>query len=222
MCGRYTIRRVGLIAKLVYQEEFEEFSEIRVVYRPGEPIPIVRLNQKKHRVMSQVNWGLIPFWSKTGDMSPPNAVAETVAAKPTFREPFQRRRCLIPSDGFFEPKGPKTLKVRQPYFFQRPDRGLICFAGLWDRWTNPQGQLVDSCVLLTTSPNAFMRPIHDRMPVIIDEPNYDRWLDRDIPGDQLLDLLHPAPDDLLECWATKDQENPPDENRGTKPGVKEP
>ena len=222
MCGRYTIRRPRSLWKLVYQDEFQEFSETRIVFRPGTSIPIIRFNQAKERVLSEVNWGLIPFWSKTGDMSPPNAVSEAVTTKPTYREPFKRRRCLIPADGFFEPKGPKTLRVRQPYFFQRPDRGPFAFAGIWDRWKSPTGDEIESCVLMTIAPNEFMRPIHDRMPVILGEEDFDRWLDRDVPGEAVKDLLKPAAEDLLECWQVKDQELDPDTNRGLKPGVKEP
>ena len=222
MCGRYTLRRHGLLKKLLYQEEFEEFSETRIVFRPATNIPIVRFNQAKQRVLSEVNWGLIPFWSKTGDMSPPNAVSETITSKPMFREPFKRRRCLIPADGFFEPKGDKKQRIRQPYFFQRHDRELIAFAGLWDRWTNPEGQTIESCVLMTIGPNNFMKPIHDRMPVILDPADYDRWLNRDIPGESVKDLLRPAPEDLLECWQTKDQEKDPDTNEGIREGAKDP
>lgn len=157
MCGRYTLRRPGLLRKRVHQSEFEEFSETRLVpnfgLRPSTPIPVIRFDQAKRRVLGMVSWGIIPFWSKERPAAPPiNAQAETAAEKPTFREPFRRRRCLIPADGFYEPKGPKKLRIRQPYFFRRPDDDVFAFAGLWDRWKSPSGETIETCVMLTIGP----------------------------------------------------------------------
>jgi putative SOS response-associated peptidase YedK len=226
MCGRYTLRERGLLAKLVYQDKFEEFSDIRIVpsfsLSPGTPVPIIRFNQAKKRVLGVANWGLVPFWSKTKPTDAPiNAVSETVAGKPMFREPFKRRRCLMPADGFYEPKGPKTLKKRQPYFFQRPDRDVFAFAGLWDRWKSPDGQTLETCVLLTTTPNELLQPIHDRMPVIVEPKDYDRWLDRDVLGEEVEDILKPS-SEALETWRVLDMVNDPDTNKGIRPGVKDP
>jgi len=224
MCGRYTIRRPGLLAKLVYQEEFEEFSEIRLTslppnfgIRPTSSVPIVRFNQAKRRVLGEATWGFIPFWSKgkPGRM-PINAVSESVATNGMFRESFKRRRCLIPADGFYEPKGPKTQKRRQPYFFRRPDDDVFAFAGLWDRWTAPEGEAVETCVLLTVGPNELMRPIHDRMPVILRPDAYDRWMDRDVPGEGVAELMKPIGDEFLETWAVRDMERDPETNRGMR------
>ena len=225
MCGRYTLRRPGLLRKLVYQSEFEEFNETRLEpgfgLRPSTAIPIIRFDQAKRRVLGTASWGLIPFWSKERPTAPPiNAQSETAAVKPTFREPFRRRRCLIPADGFYEPKGPKSLRVRQPYFFRRPDDELFAFAGLWDRWKSPEGETVETCVMLTIGPNMLMRPIHDRMPVILQPGDYDRWLDRDVQD--VADLLQPAPDDFLETWQVLNMDADPEQNRGVRPGVRDP
>jgi putative SOS response-associated peptidase YedK len=226
MCGRYTLRKPGLLKGLVYQFEFEEFSQLKIPFnfRPTNSIPVIRFNQAKERKLGLVCWGFIPFWNKekAPTVKPINAKSETVATNGLYREAFKRRRCLIPADGFFEPKGPKTLRIRQPYFFQRPDQDIFAFAGIWDRWTPPGGEPVETCTILTIGPNDQMRPIHDRMPVIVPPDDYDRWLDRDVPGEAVTDVLKPASNELLEYWQTLDQEKDPDTNRGIRPGVKEP
>ena len=182
MCGRYQLRKPGQAKKLVYSEDEEEFSEIRIVpkfsYRPSEMLPIIRFDEGKHRVFAEAKWGFVPFWTKEKPpFAPINAKSETVATNGMYREAFKQRRCIIPADGFWEPKGAASLKIRQPYFFRRPDAGVFALAGLWDRWVNPQGELVATCVMLTTGPNELMRPIHERMPVILQPDDYDRWLD---------------------------------------------
>jgi putative SOS response-associated peptidase YedK len=226
MCGRYTLRRPGLLQKLTYQQDFEEFSQIKIplTFRPTNFVPVVRFDQAKERKLSLLSWGFIPFWNK-GDVpkaKPFNVKSETVAINGLYREAFKRRRCLIPADGFFEPKGPKSLKIRQAYFFQRPDRDVFAFAGIWDRWKPPDTEPVDTCALLTIGPNDQMRPIHDRMPVILRPEDYDRWLDRDVPGEEVKTLLVPASNESLEHWQTLDQEKDPDDNRGVRPDVKDP
>jgi putative SOS response-associated peptidase YedK len=225
MCGRYSIRQPGLFKKLVYfGPYYEDFSQVRIVpnfsIRPSDYVPIVRMRDDGRPALAEASWGLIPFWTKEKPkIAPINAVSETIASKPMFRESFKRRRCLMPADGFYEPKGPKTLKKRQPYFFQRPDHELFCFAALWDRWTPPDAEPVETCVLLTTAPNDLMRPIHDRMPVILASADFERWLDCDVSGDAVKDLLRPAPNDLLETWQVKDMEHDPETNRGIRTGV---
>jgi putative SOS response-associated peptidase YedK len=124
-----------------------------------------------------MRWGLLPSWAK--DMSIEyktiNPRAETVATTPSFREPFKSQRCLVPTDGFYEWR--RNGKVKQPYCFEVNDGELFAFAGLWDRWTNPQGEVIESCTILTTTPNSVLYDVHDRMPVILSPDNYDPWLD---------------------------------------------
>ena len=102
-------------------------------------------------------------------------VRETVATTPSFREPFKSQRCLVPADGFYEWQ--QNGKTKQPYCFEVNDGELFAFAGLWDRWRGPQGEVVESCSILTTTPNSLLTDIHDRMPVILSPDNYDLWLD---------------------------------------------
>jgi putative SOS response-associated peptidase YedK len=120
-----------------------------------------------------------------------NARSETVATKPAYRHPFKNRRCLIPADGFYQWK--KTNAGERPYFITRPDGEPFAFAGLWDRWTNRKnGEGIDSATILTTKANEFMKPLHDRMPLILEAQDYDQWLDvRANDTAAMRDLLRP-------------------------------
>jgi putative SOS response-associated peptidase YedK len=117
-----------------------------------------------------------------------NARAETVATKPSFRDALKKRRCLIPADGFYEWK--KDGKTKIPFCFTMADDSIFAFAGLWEQWKNPEGRLVETCSIITTTPNALLQDVHDRMPVILPDDGYDLWLD---PGyektDAVCDLL---------------------------------
>jgi putative SOS response-associated peptidase YedK len=116
-----------------------------------------------------------------------------------FKQAFERRRCLVPADGFYEWK---TLdpKTKQPMYFHRQDDGLFAFAGLWERWRpDPEAEPVDTFTIITTTPNPIMAPIHDRMPVILDSADYARWLDRDTSGQSLAELLRPYGDSTFQA-----------------------
>jgi putative SOS response-associated peptidase YedK len=144
---------------------------------PTQPVPIIRQNPKEpRRELSLVRWGLIPSWAKdmSGAAMMINARSETAVTKPAFRDPLTSRRCLVPADGFYEWQ--RRGKAKQPYCFEVNDGGLFAFAGLWDRWKDPNGQWLKSCSILTTT-NAVTSSVHDRMPVILDPDSYDLWLD---------------------------------------------
>ena len=197
MCGRYRLSRADLLAAaLDAVPPFEEFSEkgrtLRMEFKPADYVPIVHLEGTR-RVIDVAYWGFIPSWAG-GDakVKPINAKSETVAKSGMFRSAFKSYRCLIPADGFFEPKGPKGMKHRQQFYFQRPDHGMFAFAGLWSYRDDSQ-----TCVLLTTTPNGVVRPIHDRMPVILSPSDYGKWLDPKTEPDELQRLLRPSWDDEL-------------------------
>jgi putative SOS response-associated peptidase YedK len=204
MCGRYTLRRYDLARAafdaMQQQLPFEEFSELRITPRfniaPSQIVPTVRIDRNGNRVLSAAKWGLIPSWTKSKPKTAPvNARAETLATSGMFRQAFGRRRCLIPADGFYEWQGSKPPK--QPYFIHRRDDSLFAFGGLWERWNDPKtGKPVDTCTIITTPPNDLMASIHNRMPLILDKADYDRWLNREIPGEQVTDLLKPSQADL--------------------------
>jgi putative SOS response-associated peptidase YedK len=182
------------------QPTFPEFDERpRFNIAPTQTVPIVRIDSKGNRVISLAQRGLIPSWTKgTPKLRPINARVETIAKSPMFRQAMERRRCLIPADGFYEWKGAKAPK--QPYFFHMKDDRLFALAGLWERWRpQPDAEAIDTFTIITTQPNAVAKPIHNRMPVILDPKDYARWLDREVPAAKAMELLQPYPPDGMEA-----------------------
>ena len=179
MCGRYRLSR----RKQLVEEYFGSVSEDddwipRYNIAPSQQVlTILQDSREPVRRLSTMRWGLIPSWAKDPSIGYKtiNARAETIERTASFREPFRSQRCLIPADGFYEWK--REGKTRQPYCFEVGDGELFAFAGLWDRWTDPQGKLIESCTILTTTPNSLLASIHDRMPVILRPENHDLWLD---------------------------------------------
>ncbi len=144
-------------------------------------------------------WGLVPRWAKDETIGRRmiNARSETAHEKPAFRDAFAKRRCLLPADGFYEWK--KEGSGKQPYHIHVHDRSLITFAGLWERWTTPEGEPLLTCSILTTSPSEIVRPIHDRMPVVIPPELRARWLDSRTSPDELRSMCIAWGDGVLEC-----------------------
>jgi putative SOS response-associated peptidase YedK len=207
MCGRYTLRRIEAARQqfdAIADPTFEEFSELRIVPRfniaPSQDVAVVRINAKGDRVLGLVQWGLVPHWTKgEPKLRPINAKAETVATSGMFRQAFSRRRCLVPADGFYEWRK-IDLKTKQPMFMHFPDDRVFAFAGLWERWTpDEQAEPVDTCTIVTTSPNELMKPIHDRMPVILRPEDYGPWLDKETDPEKAQAMLRPYADDELEA-----------------------
>jgi putative SOS response-associated peptidase YedK len=155
-----------------------------------------------------MRWGLIPYWAKDASIGYMmiNARAETVATKAAFREALKKRRCLIPADGFYEWK--KDGKVKTPFCFAMADDSIFAFAGLWEQWKNPEGRLVETCSIITTTPNALCAEVHDRMPAILPDEAYDLWLD---PGfqkaDGVCDLLKPFNPALMRRYEVNSRVN---------------
>ncbi len=179
MCGRYRLSQ----RKQLVEEYFGTVSEDedwipRYNIAPSQPVVTIRQDAREPvRRFSSMRWGLIPSWAKDPGMGYKtiNARAETVATTASFREPFRSQRCLLPADGFYEWK--REGKTKQPYCFEVGDGELFAFAGLWDRWTDPQGVPVETCTILTTAANCLLANIHDRMPVILGPDHHDLWLD---------------------------------------------
>jgi len=172
MCGRYSItsnsRDIEEHFKLVRSGEYVKSYNVS----PSHTIPVVRL-EYGDRVLANLHWGLIPHWAKDPKLKPINAKAETVDSKPFFRSAFKKSRCLIPANGFYEWKMAK--KHKQPFYFKLKDADLMAFAGLWDHWEH-DGENIESCTIITTEANEIMKPVHDRMPVIIEPDDYEAWL----------------------------------------------
>jgi putative SOS response-associated peptidase YedK len=225
MCGRFT---------LTYNDPEELAAELGVAggfppgYRPRYNIAptdqhwIVRMKREDREILP-AKWGLINSWVKDPKQARPqiNARSETAERSGSFRDAFKERHCVIPADGFFEWTGPK--EARQPHWFHRPDGKLILFAGLYESWSasgGTPGEWERTFTILTTEPNQVMRPIHDRMPVILQGEQIEEWL---FTGEQHLaipaGLLAPAPDDLLIATPVSPRAN---SVKNDDPGVLEP
>jgi len=180
MCGRYTLKATPEV--VADQFHFEELSDLKPRYNiaPSQLVACVRVTSgSTTREGGMLRWGLIPSWAKDPAIGVKliNARAETVAEKPSFRKSFKQRRCLMLADGFYEWQ--KEGRVKQAYYIRLKSERPFAFAGLWDHWASADGKTIESCVLLTTDPNAVMAPIHNRMPVILNPDTYDDWLDPD-------------------------------------------
>jgi len=178
VCGRY-----NLITDAEALVDFFEIDQVlceanglgpRYNIAPGQRVPIIR-NAGRGNELLLARWGLVPHWSREPGTkySTINARAETVAEKPSYRDAFKRKRCLIPANGFYEWKRDGDKKT--PHHIHAPDNSLLAFAGLWDHW-DKQGEGFDSCSIIVTAACRTMQPIHDRMPVILNKTQYSTWL----------------------------------------------
>ncbi|MBT4426670.1 MAG: SOS response-associated peptidase [Rhodospirillaceae bacterium] len=201
MCGRFS--------QFHSWEEVHAFLNIfgpprnlpaRYNIAPTQDAAIVR-HGREGRSLDFLRWGLVPSWAKDSSMAARmiNARAETVAQKPSFRDAFKQRRCLVPADGFYEWRGPKGAK--QPYRILSPDQGLFAFAGLWERWDKGGAEPIESFTIITTAANSKLAAVRARMPVILDPADFERWLSPDLAVNDALALLRPAPDEALEFHA---------------------
>jgi putative SOS response-associated peptidase YedK len=178
------------------------------------------------RVLNVVRWGLVPSWAESTAIGDKliNARAETITEKAAYKRAFLRRRCIVPADAFYEWRPSKRTSTkrppRQPFLIHRRDGEPLAFAGLWEIWrdetvADPDAPdaWVRSCVIVTTRANGLLEPIHDRMPVVLDENDWDTWLDpaTSDPG-SLEAMLRPAPDDWLELYPVSTRVNSPDNN----------
>lgn len=199
MCGRFAlINSPDEVQEFLATLELEDFPA-RYNIAPTQPIGIVRLVDGK-RHFALVRWGLLPSWVKDPKAFSLiiNARGEGAAAKPAFRAAMKRRRCLIPADGFYEWKAGAPRK--QPYYIHAKSGAPLVFAGLWETWTGPNGEEMDTAAIVTTAANKTVADIHDRMPVMLSPDQFELWLDSDRVRDrEAAEILKPLPDDAVEA-----------------------
>jgi putative SOS response-associated peptidase YedK len=213
MCGRY----VQAASPMLLAEHFD-VDEVALA-EPSAPSwnvapraeVLTVVDKDRFRRLARMRWGLVPSWAtdpSVGDRMI-NARAETVLEKPAFRAAIERRRCIVPADGFYEWE--RVGSRKQPMYIRDRAGTPLAFAGLWAVWRDPavpDGPWMRSCTIVTTGANATVAPVHDRMPVMLAPDAWDRWLDRDLTdGEAVVDLLRPAPDDLLELWPVSPRVN---------------
>ncbi len=193
MCGRFTLTTpVEMVAEVFDAEAGPRLSP-RYNIAPTQDVAAVRTDGGRRQLVL-LRWGLVPFWAKDPAIGSRmiNARAETVGEKPAFRAALRKRRCLMPADGFYEWR--RAGSVKQPMLIRRADRAPFAMAALWERWEKGDGPALESCTIITTEPNEMMRPIHDRMPVILSAASYAEWLDPGVEDhERLVRLLVPCP-----------------------------
>ena len=214
MCGRFALFAAG--DELVKRFQLPETSlfDPRYNIAPTQSVAAVRAAASGPQLVF-LRWGLIPSWATDPAIGNRllNARCETVAEKPSFRSAFRQRRCLIPASGFYEWQKQEAGR-KQPYFIRPRDGDLFAFAGLWEHWHDPRGETIETCTILTTEANEVMRPLHDRMPVILRADDDACWLDPRTPPDALRSLFVPYPRERMEAspvgsWVSKPRHEGP-------------
>jgi putative SOS response-associated peptidase YedK len=205
MCGRFTLtdpdpRRLRTRFDLDDAVELDERPRFNIA--PTDRVLAIREGGEGRREPGRLRWGLMPEPRAEGHRSLINARAETIDRQPAFREPFMRRRCLVPADGFYEWRA--TESGKRPVWISRPDGELFAFAGIWSEVPGRNGEAIHSCAIVTCEPNELVRPIHDRMPVILAPDAEAPWLSTVADPGELLDLLRPAPDQALSVREVAD------------------
>jgi putative SOS response-associated peptidase YedK len=215
MCGRYAFFSPAEVVKRTFALDDLPELEPRYNIAPTQSVPAVRTGEEGSRTLAMLHWGLVPKWAKERAIGNRmiNARAETLAEKPSFRDAFKRRRCLVLADGWYEwqvaPGG------KQPWFIRMRDARPMAFAGLWERWKDPaNGATLESCTIVTTDAAESIRRIHDRMPVVLAQSDWDRWMDTAFSDtDKLSELLRPFEPKALQSWPVSRQVNAP-KNQG--------
>ncbi len=215
MCGRFTLT----VSPEELQAAFPDFQipgDIPPSYNiaPSQPIPVIPNDGKNQ--LDFFRWGLVPSWTKEenfGKYNFINARSETAGEKPSFKASFRRRRCLILADGFYEWSKSTKGQGKTPYYFTLKDQSPFAFAGIWDVWYTPQGDPLKTAAILTTSPNQVVKPIHNRMPVILHPEEYHTWLDpQEESPDRFKPLLGPYPAQLMQTYPVSSYVNSPKNN----------
>lgn len=209
MCARYSLTTPPEAVRAYFGlGDIEPFPP-RYNIAPAQPVAIVR-HGYRGRELALVRWGLIPSWVKDPREFAMliNARAETAAEKPSFRGALRHRRCLVPASGYYEWTGRAGAKI--PHLFRPRDGGLLALAGLWEHWLGADGSELETMALLTVAANRSVAAIHDRMPVILNPSQFERWLDcRSGSAVEVMDMLEPADDALLSATALKPAVNNP-------------
>jgi putative SOS response-associated peptidase YedK len=209
MCGRFARRSTQEVLADWFGVELEEMPWFAPTYNaaPQSTQPVVRLNRDfGGRQFALLRWGLVPSWARNPKLgyTTINARAEEVADKPAYREAMKQRRCLVPADAFYEwqQHGPKT---KRPFAIALRSGEPYAFAGLWERWQPKEGASLETFSIITSDPNELLETIHNRMPVILEPRDYDRWLEVGDPARPPIDLLRPYPAEKMEAWPVSER-----------------
>jgi putative SOS response-associated peptidase YedK len=201
MCGRYTLKTPAADLAELFDVPEAPTLPFRYNIAPTQSVPVVRaVPGGQGRELVSLRWGLIPSWAQDPSIGNRmiNARSDTASTKPSFRSAFKQRRCLVLADGFYEWQ--KQGSKKQPFYFQLRSGRPFAFAGLWEHWTGEE-EIIESCTILTTDANGVVRPVHERMPVILAPEHYQRWLDPQVKEpDAVQAFLRPYPDEEMTAY----------------------
>ncbi|HSM72444.1 MAG TPA: SOS response-associated peptidase [Anaerolineales bacterium] len=215
MCGRFTLT----VNPADLQDTFGDFifpTKFAPRFNIAPSQPLLAIPNDGANTADFFKWGLIPMWAKDPSIGNRliNARGETVAEKPSFRGSFKYKRCLILADGFYEWKASPGKKTKTPYFIHMKDRKPFAFAGLWDAWESSDGSSIKTCTIITTEPNELMKPIHDRMPVILHTRDYAKWLEASPQApEDLLPLIQSYSADEMSAYPVSTLVNKPSNDK---------
>ncbi|MFW5691366.1 MAG: SOS response-associated peptidase [Chloroflexota bacterium] len=219
MCGRFVLNADSKAIQQAFDlTNLPDKLMPRFNIAPTQPVGVITNHDP--RSLQYFRWGLVPFWAKDSDIGSRmiNARSETLQDKPSFKHAYRKRRCLIPATGFYEWK--QTDDGKQPYFIHLKEQPVFAFAGLWESWDNPEGETLRTFTIITSDPNDLVKPLHNRMPVILRRDDYDMWLSPDdLPPDALTPLLRPYDADSMDAYPVSTQVNSP---RNDAPDLIEP
>ena len=217
MCGRYAFFSPAEAVKRTFALDLSPELVPRYNIAPTQSVPALRVAEERSRSLVMLHWGLVPRWAKERAIGNRmiNARSETLAEKPAYRDAFRRRRCLVLADGWYEWQA--AAGGKQPWFIRLRDPCPIAFAGLWERWKDPAGgELLESCTIVTIDASESIRRIHDRMPVVLPEQSWDRWMDPAYTDTEALaNTLGPYDSKALQAWQVSRLVNAP-KNEGAK------
>jgi putative SOS response-associated peptidase YedK len=209
MCGRFVLTSDANTIQQHFNLDAPPEGVIpRYNIAPTQPVAVI--TNENPMAMDYFTWGLIPSWSKDPSIGSRmiNARGETIHEKPSFRSAFKRRRCLIPANGFYE--WTQRSKSKVPMFVHLTNQTLFAMAGLWEVWHGPNGEIIKSCTIITSEPNEVVKPLHNRMAVILHEDDYDLWLSPDeLPPDALKPLIRPFEANKMEAYEVSTLVNKP-------------
>jgi len=199
MCGRFTLHIPPELITEIFGAPLPVDYRSRFNVAPAQIHPVVRWGNEGREITS-MRWGLIPSWAQDQRLgfSMINARSETVAMKPAFRVSLHTRRCLVLSDGFFEWR--HEGKEKEPFYISLKGGGLMPYAGLWDQWRAPEGEILETFTIITCAANELVQKLHDRMPAILERKNYDMWLNPAIAPERAMELLRPYPAGKMTLW----------------------
>lgn len=209
MCGRFVSASTAADVAAYFEADAAEAPDLGHRYNvaPSREVYVIGARRDDDGILVRrlraLRWGLVPFWAKDPTIGNRmiNARAEGLLQKPAFRRAFERRRCIVPADGFYEWRSVPGERRKRPCYIYRRDGEPLAFAGLWEHWVGPEGDELRTCTIVTTEANATVAPLHDRMPVLLAPAAWERWLDPELHDvDELAPLLVPAPEGLLTWY----------------------